>query len=162
MCNWGWLFEAPEDSEVEFNGKTYQRKAGQFYTRLRKWSYPYVGPKPVRHTVTSKVLTKNKNPFPGGNTCWWWEPYTEAQLESVITLVEDIQFRRPKITEKWIAKHQDVEPKRKLDPGPCFNLEFKDYDKEIKISSTGETVTEEEMAAMYEPRSSIKKWSCFS
>ena len=120
ICNWGWLFKASENAIVTVNNRTYERKPDQVYTRLRKWTYPYKGLSPAHHKVVSKVLLKSKNPFPGGDTCHFWEPYPEKQIEAVVELLKDILSRYPNIGRQWVARHQDVDPTRKLDTGPAF------------------------------------------
>jgi N-acetyl-anhydromuramyl-L-alanine amidase AmpD len=121
ICNWGWLLKAEERAIVTVNNKTYERQIDQFYTRLRKWTYPFKG-SVAHHKVTSKVLTKGKNPFPLGDTCYHWETFHEDQLAAVVWLIKDILTRYPNITREWIARHQDVDPTRKLDTGPAFPL----------------------------------------
>lgn len=120
ICNWGWLYKATEDSIVTVNNKTYERKTDEVYTRMRKWTYPYKGANPVMHVVASKILLKGKNPFPDGDTCYYWEPYPETQIAAVTELMKDIINRRPNIKCQWIARHQDIDPTRKLDTGPAF------------------------------------------
>jgi len=170
ICNWGWLYEAPENQLVTVNNKTYERKAGGYYTRLRKWTYPYKGPRPMHAKIESKVLTSSKkNPFPGGNVCYWWEPYTASQVVAVKELVLGIVTRRNHITREWTARHQDVDQTRKLDTGPAMNLDsIFDYcfpkviiPKEIKVGKEdNDTISVEEMRDSYEPRTE-KKWGCF-
>ncbi len=48
-----------------------------------------------------------------------WYPYSEAQIQSVITLLKDIS-KRNGISPRHIIGHSDIAPLRKLDPGPLF------------------------------------------
>ncbi|MDR6948393.1 N-acetylmuramoyl-L-alanine amidase [Pseudomonas sp. 2957] len=48
-----------------------------------------------------------------------WYPYSEAQIESLITLLKDIS-KRNGISARHIIGHSDIAPLRKLDPGPLF------------------------------------------
>lgn len=48
-----------------------------------------------------------------------WYPYSEAQIQSLITLLKDIS-KRNGISSRHIIGHSDIAPLRKLDPGPLF------------------------------------------
>ncbi|CAH0302810.1 N-acetylmuramoyl-L-alanine amidase AmiD [Pseudomonas koreensis] len=48
-----------------------------------------------------------------------WYPYSEAQTQSLITLLKDIS-KRNGISPRHIIGHSDIAPLRKLDPGPLF------------------------------------------
>ena len=48
-----------------------------------------------------------------------WYPYSEAQVQSLVTLLKDIS-QRNRINPKFIIGHSDIAPGRKLDPGPLF------------------------------------------
>lgn len=48
-----------------------------------------------------------------------WIPYTEQQIDSLITLLKDIQTRY-KLPAENILGHSDIAPQRKTDPGPLF------------------------------------------
>jgi len=48
-----------------------------------------------------------------------WEPYTEAQMQSLILLLRDI-VERHGIEPQNIVGHSDISPGRKHDPGPLF------------------------------------------
>lgn len=60
-----------------------------------------------------------------------WEPYTDAQLEAVGWLVESLVLQFPRLALEdagpgelsRICGHQDVDPTRKIDPGPAFPLD---------------------------------------
>lgn len=46
-------------------------------------------------------------------------PYPEAQVQTVLALVEDI-VRRHEIRPDRVLGHSDIAPQRKVDPGPAF------------------------------------------
>lgn len=48
-----------------------------------------------------------------------WYSYSEAQIQSLITLLKDISQRNG-ISPRHIIGHSDIAPLRKLDPGPLF------------------------------------------
>ena len=52
-----------------------------------------------------------------------WQPYPDAQLDALLTLLKDIASRHPLITQNTVG-HCDVAPTRKIDPGPHFDWEW--------------------------------------
>jgi N-acetylmuramoyl-L-alanine amidase len=50
---------------------------------------------------------------------WGYRPFPEAQIQSVITLCQDILSRHP-IEPRNVVGHSDVAPTRKTDPGELF------------------------------------------
>lgn len=48
-----------------------------------------------------------------------WQPYSDAQIDTVITLLRDIVTRH-QILARNIVGHSDIAPQRKQDPGPAF------------------------------------------
>ena len=59
---------------------------------------------------------KHKN----GGPEYLWEPYLEPQLKAVEELTKWILKTHPTIRE--IVGHDDIAPKRKIDPGPAFPM----------------------------------------
>jgi AmpD protein len=47
--------------------------------------------------------------------------YEQAQYQSLVTLVREIQRQFPLITAQRIVGHCDIAPERKTDPGPAFD-----------------------------------------
>src|SRR5690625_4279052 len=56
------------------------------------------------------------NPGGSGTT---WAPYSEAQIEPLITLLHDI-MQRHEIAPHNLVGHSDIAPQRKVDPCPLF------------------------------------------
>ena len=54
-----------------------------------------------------------------GNEHGDWQPYTQAQIDTVIALVRDVAQRHG-IEPRNIVGHSDIAPQRKIDPGPSF------------------------------------------
>ncbi len=48
-----------------------------------------------------------------------WEPYPQAQIDTLIALLRDIQQRHG-VAPVNIVGHSDIAPQRKVDPGPLF------------------------------------------
>jgi len=48
-----------------------------------------------------------------------WQPYSEAQIQTLITLLKDISTRH-QVLPRNIIGHSDIAPQRKQDPGPAF------------------------------------------
>ena len=48
-----------------------------------------------------------------------WAPYSEAQIEVLLALLQDI-VRRHGLAPDSIIGHSDIAPQRKVDPGPLF------------------------------------------
>lgn len=62
-----------------------------------------------------------------GDTRWgahrYWEPYSPPQIAALAELTERLALRFPKLAldpEARLVGHDDVDPGRKIDPGPCF------------------------------------------
>lgn len=50
----------------------------------------------------------------------YWEPYPEAQLAAVERVCKVLLHMFPAITRENVLGHSDVDPKRKVDPGPAW------------------------------------------
>ena len=53
----------------------------------------------------------------------FWEPYAEAQILATIAAAKVYVALYPAITRDNVLGHQDVDPKRKVDPGPAWPME---------------------------------------
>ena len=82
--------------------------AGQSYWRGRTW---------LNATSIGIEIVNPGHASQGGRTVW--QPYTEAQIQTVIALVSDIA-RRHGVPAENIVGHSDIAPQRKQDPGPLF------------------------------------------
>lgn len=49
----------------------------------------------------------------------YWQPYGEAQIETLIALLKDL-VKRHDLPVDSIIGHSDIAPQRKVDPGPLF------------------------------------------
>jgi len=58
-------------------------------------------------------------PAPLSRRLLFWEPYTNAQIDSLISLIKYLE-RYLEWTSEFIVGHEDVSPGRKVDPGPLF------------------------------------------
>ena len=67
-------------------------------------------------SIGIEIVNKGFRDTPQGRV---WYPYTEGQIQSLITLLKDISTRY-KIDPQNIIGHSDIAPLRKLDPGPLF------------------------------------------
>jgi len=168
ISNWGNLYKCTQhEAPVTLaSGARVQRAIGEIYTRYRRWTHPYSGDSPRIHATTTEVMKRNKY-WPGDNTVDLWEPYQSPVLQAVEILLNDILDRHPHIARDFIVGHSDVDPTRKLDPGPAFPFkkildsifpEEESSTDNFKIDRrNNEHATIEEMKDMYEPREEIIK-----
>lgn len=110
ICNWGALL----------------KRDGKFYCWPGNYTKEYKGPDPIYSPKKYSVAQNEKSYFgPNGEILFpagvieYWEPYTEEQIKATITLWQDI-VDRYNIKREWVAGHEDVDPTRKIDPGPAF------------------------------------------
>lgn len=111
ICNWGGL----------------RKEGDRFYCWPNNWTKEYTGPDPVYvsrvvGTVAEGYIRADGSPAFPNNLIEWWEPYQSETIEAVITLWKEIVGRYD-ITREWIVGHEDVDPTRKIDPGPAFPWE---------------------------------------
>lgn len=64
----------------------------------------------------SSIGVEIVNQGPQGDT---WQPYSDAQTQALIVLLQDIAARH-QIHARNIVGHSDIAPQRKQDPGPAF------------------------------------------
>lgn len=156
LCNWGPLYSPEKDEEIAIpvtceDGSTKmvvkQRKAGEFYTWFRQWTYPYRGHDPVEKVLYTDVMKRDKY-WPGGDRVVYWEPYSAKQMEALQYLMEDI-LSTEAISREWVTSHQEADPTRKIDPGPAFdmigllNTLFRDTEEELARFTVSEEVSTE-------------------
>ncbi len=107
-------------------GKSVARsKWGTKHTGLNKYSigielvnYGYKGEHVPDNVDTSNWLSKrHKN----GGPIRKWQPYSEAQVDATIDLVESI-MKEYNIPIENVLGHDDISPTRKVDPGPAFPM----------------------------------------
>ncbi|SNS54798.1 N-acetylmuramoyl-L-alanine amidase [Pseudomonas segetis] len=67
-------------------------------------------------TIGIEMVNKGYTDTPSGRV---WQPYTEAQIQALISLLKDI-VKRHDLPLGSIIGHSDVAPQRKVDPGPYF------------------------------------------
>jgi len=104
-----------------------REKDGKYYCWPDNWSKEYVGPKPIckptYYKAAETYFDKNgEKVFPDG-TISYWEPYTDEQIEATIKLWSEIVSRYG-IKKEFIAGHDQVDPTRKIDPGPLFPYKY--------------------------------------
>jgi N-acetyl-anhydromuramoyl-L-alanine amidase len=47
-------------------------------------------------------------------------PFSEHQYKTLQTLIDELRRRMPTLTRDRFVGHSDIAPRRKTDPGPCF------------------------------------------
>ncbi len=101
-CNAGWLLRG---------------KSGKFYLPKKRADGSYTFGK--RYRGVDPVLAKDHN---GKER--WWEPYSDALIESNIKVLKRILELYPELTADLIQSHSDVSPHRKFDPGPLWPHQY--------------------------------------
>lgn len=104
-----------------------RKEDDKFYCWPDNWTKEYNGPepicKPTYYKAAETYFDKNgKKIFPDG-TISYWEPYTDEQIEAIIQLWSEL-IKRYGITKEFIAGHDQVDPTRKIDPGPLFPYKY--------------------------------------
>lgn len=129
LANWGPIFKAIKDEKVlwytgkkDDNGeKIYEtrwRKEGHLYVHMKNWTYSYTGPTPLE---CESLLSASLGNFPS-DTVELWEPYPDVQIKKYVDLLK-YQVELYGIGRDWVARHQDVDPTRKMDTGPALDWE---------------------------------------
>ncbi|MFI8482167.1 N-acetylmuramoyl-L-alanine amidase [Pseudomonas sp. NPDC078700] len=67
-------------------------------------------------TIGIELVNKGYTDTPAGRV---WQPYSEDQIQALISLLKDI-VKRHDLPLGSIIGHSDVAPQRKVDPGPYF------------------------------------------
>jgi len=67
-------------------------------------------------SIGIEIINRGYTDTPDGRT---WQPYPQAQIDTLITLLKDIQQRHG-VAPANIVGHSDIAPQRKVDPGPLF------------------------------------------
>lgn len=84
-----------------------KKRDGNFYVWKDNWSQRYDGKKPQK--------------LEDG----YWDPYTEAQYDALVRVITHLRTEYPGITRERVKGHSEVclPDRRKIDPGPAFDLE---------------------------------------
>lgn len=67
-------------------------------------------------TIGIELINQGYYDTPSGR---YWQPYSEAQIETLIVLLKDL-VQRHDLPIDSIIGHSDIAPQRKVDPGPLF------------------------------------------
>lgn len=67
-------------------------------------------------TIGIELVNQGYYEGPAGR---YWQPYGEAQIETLIALLKDL-VKRHALPVDSIIGHSDIAPQRKVDPGPLF------------------------------------------
>ncbi|MDH1067699.1 N-acetylmuramoyl-L-alanine amidase, partial [Pseudomonas sp. GD03985] len=67
-------------------------------------------------TIGIELVNQGYYEGPAGR---YWQPYGEAQIETLIALLKDL-VKRHDLPVDSIIGHSDIAPQRKVDPGPLF------------------------------------------
>jgi N-acetylmuramoyl-L-alanine amidase len=84
-----------------------KKRDDKFYVWPKKYTRPYDAEK-----YGQPIFAENR----------WWAPYTEEQFQACLKLCRELMDRHPDITVERILGHEDVDPTRKTDPGPAFDI----------------------------------------
>ncbi|NJO82040.1 MAG: N-acetylmuramoyl-L-alanine amidase [Blastochloris sp.] len=99
LMNAGFLLQRPDGAYTTASGAPYGGRVEKF-------------DQPPLHPVTARAAPSR-----------FWEPYSEAQISALIDLTRRLVALFPDLAqdlERRLVGHDEVDPGRKWDPGPCF------------------------------------------
>ena len=86
---------------------------------------------------TGAVFSKHKNE----TTARWWQSYTGTQISAVRKLVIAL-CKAYNLTVDEVVGHNDIAPKRKVDPGPAWPMEEFKHEVAIALGTEQQSIEE--------------------